>query len=122
MNAFQAYKEMCRDKVHDQGDPEDFDAAGIRLTDHELGIALRKYDDVLAEISGDVIETVCACLKGQRVADLFGNTRAEAVGVVIIAAVRERLIRTVRNDLECEASDMVLEALEDKEHERGVSV
>src|ERR1051325_7989358 len=110
---------MLRDIITESGDPDDFVAHNIRLTEHQLGIALAKYDDVLAEVSGDVIETVCACLKSSKVAEIFGKTRAEAVGTVIIAAVRDRLIRTVNNDLECEASDMVLEALDDKEYERG---
>jgi hypothetical protein len=121
MTSLQSYKAMCRDIVHDQGDPENFSANAVRLTDAQLAIALRHYDDVLPEAAGEILETVTACLSGSRLTHLFGNTPAEAIGVAIIAACRGRVMRTVKNDLECTASDIVLEALEDAEFERGVS-
>lgn len=118
MTPLLAYKAMCRDIVHDHGDPDDFRANAVRLSDAQLAIALRHYDDVLPEAAGEILETVTACLSGSRLTQLFGDTPQEAIGVAIIAACRGRVMRTVKNDLECTASDMVMEAQEDAEFDR----
>jgi hypothetical protein len=121
MTPLLAYKAMCRDIVHDQGDPDEFTANAVRLSDAQLAIALRHYDDVLPEAAGEIQEQVVSCLAGNSsFAKLFGEP-PEAIGIALIAACRKRLMSTVRLDLECTASDMVMEAQEDAEHERGVT-
>jgi hypothetical protein len=113
------YKRMLRDIVRDQGHPESFRANAVRLDDKQLAIALKEYDDTLPEVAGEIEEQVRHCLEyGKRsgfvqmvaLADLTDNeATALAVGAALIAACRNRVIKSVRRDLELKADEMAAE-------------
>jgi|AGTN01.3.fsa_nt_gi hypothetical protein len=116
------YKRMLRDIVRDQGAPESFRANAVRLSDEQLAIALREYDDALPEVAVDIAESVAMCLRDPRnsfVQMLQAKSAYEAIGLSLVAGCRLRLTPLVRRDLELAASDMEMEDRTDAEVEHA---
>jgi len=112
-----AYETMLRHIVRDQNvEPINFDANRVKLTDAQLAEAVKRYDDALPEVSGDILEAVCLHLKDPRnsFAQWF-NSPQEAIGVALVAGLRERLTRRVKLDLVCQAHVMDMEDAIDDE-------
>jgi hypothetical protein len=101
---------MLRDLVHEQGEPRDFLPGSVRLTEEQLGEALREYDDLLPEAALEILESVVLCLRdpNNSYAQLFRSPQ-EAIGYTLLAALRNRLTPLVRRDLACTADDMETE-------------
>jgi len=109
VSAYDAYKELLREIVHDQGDPEFFDFTILRragLTDEQLVIVLRHHDHVMPEVVGDHHETMLSMLP----------TR-EGLKNVIRTLCEIRALAAMKSDLESAAADMALETEEDHEFE-----
>src|SRR5690349_22435573 len=105
-----SYAEMLRDIVRDQGEPADFRPKDVFLDDEQLAIAMKKYDDTLAEVAVDIAESVIDVLRFKKqngfVQMLGTKSHYEAIGLSLIAGCRNRLLDKVRADAELKASDM----------------
>lgn len=109
MNTLDAYKELVRDIVHDQGNADWFDFTILRrsgLTDEQLVIVLRHHDHIMPEVVGDHLETMLGMLSTR---DGLKNS--------IRTLCEIRALAAMRTDLESKAADMALEAEEDHEFE-----
>lgn len=119
-----AYKLMLRHLVRDQGDPRNFNASAVRLSDEQLAIALAHFDDALPEVAGDIAESVCDVLRFKRnngfVQMLGSQSHYEAIGLALVAGCRNRLLPRVKADAVLAAHEIELEDAIDDEFTREV--
>ena len=113
------YDQTIRSLVRDQGEPAHFEPLRLKLTNVDLAAAVREYTDALPEVAAEVLESVAACLDGN--SSFVGHFRSkeEAIGTVLVAALRARLLPRVRLDAKCKANDMEREDKTDDEYEHG---
>lgn len=79
MNAFQGYKEMLRDIVHEKGDPAHFDAALFELNPQQLAIAIVNFEDAFHDAAASVREEIARRLSlGHPVGELLIQALTQA--------------------------------------------
>ena len=110
-----AYELMLRHVVRDQClernvETKDFDANRVKLNDEQLAEAAKRYDDALPEVASDILEAVCLHLKDPKNSfAMWFHSPQEAIGVALVAGLRDRLTRRVKLDLVCKAGEIEME-------------
>jgi hypothetical protein len=110
MSTLDDYKNLCRDIVQEQADPDDFDIRYVSpLTDEQLAIVLRHFDHILPEVVGDHAELMIGLMAVP--GDFMREQIRHLCGL--------RALATMKTDLECTADDMVSQAEIDREFEHA---
>lgn len=106
------YDAFIRDIVHHEGLCDDCDVTRVKLEGERLAVVLENYDHVLPEAADGVRELILAALKAGE--DEFA---LKSIGTWLIEECRRRARTSFNLDLECTASDIAMQAEEDREYE-----
>jgi hypothetical protein len=110
------YSELLRDIVHAQGDPEQFSARDVVLTEPQLAIALAHFDHIMPEVVSDPVHqaNILEAMAGAMPSGY--DSLREYMGSTLLVVSRLRAEHAMKNDLECMANDMVMERQTDEVH------
>lgn len=101
-----AYQSLLRDLVHDQGEPEHFEANRVQLTDPQLATVLAHHEHIVPEVADEQAGVFRDALENNSALKRCFDTSRELIGYLFVAALRDRAHAVIKLDLECMADDM----------------